>query len=154
MTKELKSFFKKLEKDNPYDYFLLKKLYYNPNSILSDSKEYVEAGFYYDEDSAYNYMFNNNLLEFLDLAYDLCCDVYIIEFNHMIGFTIIRGKEKETNIVEVSTLPNTKNILTMVPSSKNFAINIKTYDKEEEVKTKEFKRESQIDKFNRKYGMK
>lgn len=150
------------EDNNIYNYFYSQLISYEPNYALNyiithHNFESIYEKSIYNKDISISDLYDSIMLIINDtkpVFYDLCCDVYIIEFNHMIGFTIIRGKEKETNIVEVSTLPNTKNILTMVPSSKNFAINIKTYDKEEEVKTKEFKRESQIDKFNRKYGMK
>lgn len=94
MTNKLKNFFEKLEKENPYDYFLLKKLYYNPSSIFSDSKKCVDANFYYEEDAAYKYIFNNNLLEFLELAY------YDDKFLDRINYYIILSLEDLFNKAE------------------------------------------------------
>ena len=35
MTKELDDLFNKLENENPYDYFLIKKFHYNPKKIFN-----------------------------------------------------------------------------------------------------------------------
>lgn len=75
-------------------------------------------------------------------------DKYNVRCNEIIGKTI---ENKLTDTLRVVTLPNTKNILSMYP--------IPTINNELEVekdieKTKQIRRESQIDKFNRRYGKK
>lgn len=99
MTIRLKEFFNKLEKENPYEYFLFKKLYYNPNSIFSDSEEYVDVGFYYDEDAAYKYIFNNNLLQFLDLAYN--DEEFLNKMNYYLFLSLERLLEISEDIATI-----------------------------------------------------
>ena len=71
-------------------------------------------------------------------------DRYILKYDN-IGYE----DEKVINQLEIITIPNTKNIITMYPSK-----NIPNYDLEEEDKEvkKAPKRLSQIDKFNLRYG--
>ncbi len=77
---------------------------------------------------------------------DLLGDKYIIRCNKVIGTTI---ENKPTDSVRVVVIPNTTNILTIFPvPAMNSKLEI------EEVKTKKIERESQIDKFNRRYGKK
>lgn len=104
---------------------------YNNNISISDLYDCVKL------------IINNENPTFYDIS-----DVYLIEFNYIVG----NANGKDTNIVEVTTLPNTKNILSMYPTGKNFPISIKAYKEKEKPKINELKRESQIDKFNRRYG--
>jgi len=77
---------------------------------------------------------------------DLLGDKYIIRCNKIIGTTI---DNKPTDSLRVVVIPNTNDILTIFPvPAMNNELKI------EEVKTKKIERESQIDKFNRKYGKK
>ena len=75
-------------------------------------------------------------------------DKYIVKCNEVIGKTI---ENKLTDTLRVVTLPNTKNILSMYPMP---ALNNELSIEENIIKTKQIKRESQIDKFNRRYGKK
>lgn len=68
MTLELKNFFRKIKNSNPYNYFLLRKLYYNPKFVLNKTKEDMENEIYYDE-SLENYL-NDDFFEFLIIVLD------------------------------------------------------------------------------------
>jgi tetratricopeptide (TPR) repeat protein len=72
-------------------------------------------------------------------------DKYIIEYDYIVGSI----NNVETNALEVVTYSNTKDIITMYP-----IYPIKNKKNEEDMKVKQIKRESQIDKFNRKYNLK
>lgn len=101
-----------------------------------------------------NIVFNDIKIRIYDMTPDLSTlvDKYIIEYDYIIGSI----NNIETNTLKVVTFSNTKNILTMYPiikGSKKDIIN-KTSTYEEKDKVKQIKRESQIDKFNRKYGLK
>lgn len=70
-------------------------------------------------------------------------DIYIIEYDKCIG---IRQGIK-TNLLKVVTLPNTYDIITMYPTQNKQ----KRWQENEERVEKVLKKESQIDKFNRRY---
>ena len=106
MTKELTEFFKKLEKENKYDYFLLRKLYINPESVFNDKDEDIDKENYYDKNTVYSYMFNNNFLTFLDLAYD--DDGFLNKLN----YNMLKSIYEFLNEVDRIVLINTDNTFT------------------------------------------
>lgn len=106
MTKELTEFFKKLEKENKYDYFLLRKLYINPESVFNDKDEDIDKENYYDKNTVYSYMFNNNFLTFLDLAYD------DEEFLNKLNYNMLKSIYEFLNEVDRIVLINTDNTFT------------------------------------------
>ncbi len=106
MTKELTEFFKKLEKENKYDYFLLRKLYINPESVFNDKDEDIDKENYYDKNTIYSYMFNNNFLTFLDLAYD--DDGFLNKLN----YNMLKSIYEFLNEVDRIVLINTDNTFT------------------------------------------
>ena len=106
MTKELTEFFKKLEKENKYDYFLLRKLYINPESVFNDKDEDIDKENYYDKNTVYSYMFNNNFLTFLDLAYD------DEEFLNKLNYNMLKSIYEFLNEVDKIVLINTDNTFT------------------------------------------
>lgn len=106
MTKELTEFFKKLEKENKYDYFLLRKLYINPESVFNDKDEDIDKENYYDKNIIYSYMFNNNFLTFLDLAYD--DDGFLNKLN----YNMLKSIYEFLNEVDRIVLINTDNTFT------------------------------------------
>lgn len=69
MSYELKLFFKELEDRNRYNYFLLKKFYYDPKSILNKTKEDFESNIYYDKILIEQYL-NDDFCNFLDIVLD------------------------------------------------------------------------------------
>lgn len=69
MTRELNNFFTALEKENPYDYFLIKKFHYNPKTIFNKTIDDIENKKYFDINIVYKYMFNNNFLRYLDIVF-------------------------------------------------------------------------------------
>ena len=76
-------------------------------------------------------------------------DVYLLKYENA-GYY----KDKTYNYIKVVTLPNTKEIITIYPSDKE-SIYIDSEQEikvEENVKIKQIVRESQIDKFNKKYS--
>lgn len=79
------------------------------------------------------------------LVYSDLFDHYIIEYNDAGSYEDIKA-----NYIEVVTIVNTNNIITMYPVASNNFFAVKRIDKE----PKKVKRISQVDKFNRKYGIK
>lgn len=99
-----------------------------------------------DVDELY-YFAKEQILNIESTSYGIS-DKYTIRCNKVIGKTI---ENKLTDTLCVVTLSNTKDILTMYPIP---AIDNELKLEESIVKTKQIKRESQIDKFNRRYGKK
>lgn len=80
-------------------------------------------------------------------------DKYIIKYD---GIGYHHKTNKELDYLEVVCLYNSKKIITMYPTFDNNPFNkynVSDEEKEDNVLKKEIKRESQIDKFKRKYGM-
>ena len=83
MRKEVKEFFKKLEKNNDKDYLLFYRLYKNPFDVLGNETDFDKAEEEYNNlPCYYQLMMNNNLIEFLKVAcYD--ADFAICEESHI-----------------------------------------------------------------------
>lgn len=75
-------------------------------------------------------------------------DKYNIEYDYNIGSI----DNIQTNFIRVITILNTKDIITMYPILKEMEES--NLIEEDYLKVKQIKRESQIDKFNKKYGLK
>lgn len=73
-------------------------------------------------------------------------DKYIIRCNKIVGITI---DKQPTDTIKVIVIPNTKRIITMYPIP---ALNDKLEIENNYTSPKQKVRESQIDKFNRRYA--
>ena len=107
------------------------------HSIYSESVDVCELYYFAKE----------QILNIEPSSYDVT-DKYTIRCNKVVGETT---ENKLTDTLRVVTLANTKDILTMYPIP---AIDNELKLEDSLVKTKQIKRESQIDKFNRRYGKK
>ena len=90
------------------------------------------------------------IISTLEPTYFDTFDHYILEYND-----IGTCDEYIANYIEVVTVPNTKNIITMYPILSNniFAKNVRKRDEEKfELHDTKVKRKSQIEKFYEKYG--
>lgn len=137
-------------------YFVQQLLNYNEDLALEHIKLHLDKQKGKASHSVYSesvdvdelyYFAKEQILNIQPRDYDIC-DKYNIRCNKVIGETV---ENKLTDTLRVVTLSNTKDILTMYPIP---AIDNEMKLEENIVKTKYIKKESQIDKFNRRYGKK
>lgn len=151
------------EKKND-SYFCNQLLNYNEEKAIEHIKLHLDENNFKKNHTCYNKELNINIL-YNDTKYRIynmspikstLVDRYIIECEYVVGSI----NNIETNVVEVVTFSNTKNILTIYPiiretekdiTKENITCEQKDNEKD---KVKQIKRVSQIDKFNRKYGLK
>lgn len=137
MTKKMRKFLRELEKENQYEFFLLQKFYYQPETILTKGKKEFLKKDYYDIDLIYKYMFNNNFLKFLELILDdedfiNRLDYYMFESLHiMLSKTeefITMHKTKENTNSLLLKLVKSRIIDRKMYNDENIREKIKNYD--------------------------
>ena len=101
MTKEIKAFFQKLEKENQHDYFLLRKLYYDPTTVFSSELKDLNSDKFYNKNAIENYIFNNNFLYFLELAYQ--DPTFMNKMNYYLFYSIAMFLDKMEELVSLNT---------------------------------------------------
>lgn len=147
----------KRQKKNP-GYFCKQLLNYNEDEAVNHiciNKEYIKDNKHieYNEslDTHLLYKYLKEKINNMDPTYYKLNDVYVVKCDYIIAN--INGKSIDKMVV--ITYPNTKNIITMHPNIKEDEYDYNDVNEEnKDVIVKQMKRESQIDKFNRKYGYK
>ncbi|MBP3461241.1 MAG: tetratricopeptide repeat protein [Bacilli bacterium] len=139
------------ENEYPNTYFCRQLFNYEEKKAIEHIKLHLDENEYKAEHTTYNKSINIELL-FRDirlLIEDMepykcgLADKYIIDYDYIVG----EVDGVETNKIEVTTFSNSKDIITMFPIiSEELVI-------ESKPKVKEIKRESRIDKFNKKYNL-
>lgn len=167
MAKEKKSFdSKKLRKveiflkhklgllrdgEYPNTYFCNQLLNYDLEKTIEHVKLHLDENEYKEEHTTYNKAINIELMvrDIRLLIENMEPDKYGLADKYVINYDYIVGEVDgvETNKIEVATFSNTKDIITMFPIvSEELVV-------ESKPKVKEIKRESRIDKFNKKYNL-
>lgn len=147
-----------IENDNNVkNIYFIKQLYsYNKEEVLNHISQHLDENeekfthSVYCEDinieQLYDYALEKiNNLEPIEESMN---DKYIIRYNRIVGMSI---DNQPTDTIKIVVIPNTKNIITIYPVP---AINNKVEMKNNYTSSKQKVKESQIDKFKRRYNKK
>lgn len=139
------------DSDIPYTYFCRQLVNYDIEKTIEHIKLHLDENEYKEEHTTYNKAINIELMvkDIRLLIEDMepyrvgLTDKYIIDYDYIVG----EVDGVVTNKIQVATFSNSKDIITMFPIvSEELVV-------ESKPKVKEIKRESRIDKFNKKYNL-